>query len=146
MRISSISSCSCPIHSFNEVQIHNEKWMTYTVRLFPAASQHRPFVGKGYSLWERVASEKRGTFVMEVCSHLEVKHHKVCCMWPTSTVQMWADDLSSAPPLETSGCKSSEWMIYTGCHNEQMSWQDTRWHVFLHNELLICGNDSTSAN
>lgn len=47
--------------------------MTYTVRLFPAASQHRPFVGKVYSLWERVASEKWATFITEVCSHVEVK-------------------------------------------------------------------------
>lgn len=43
--------------------------MTSTVRLFPAASQHRPFGGKVYSLWERVASEKRATFIKEVCSH-----------------------------------------------------------------------------
>lgn len=37
-------------------------------------------------------------------------------------------------------------MMDASRHSEQMSWQNTRWHVCLLNELLICANDLTSAN
>lgn len=37
-------------------------------------------------------------------------------------------------------------MIDAGCLNQPMSWQEGRWHVFLGNELLICGDSVTSAN
>lgn len=33
-----------------------------------------------------------------------------------------------------------------GCHDAQMSWQGARWHVCLLDELLISGNNLTSAN